>query len=94
MENAEEQVYLAVSNGDVEKALQLISNGTQFLNTSFIVGSILKYLNFIEGVDINKLCRSGMTILGRAAQLGLFLFVKQVGCCNGFVFKIFMLIDF
>ncbi len=31
-----------------------------------------------KDVDINKLCRSGMTILGRAAQLGLFLFVKQV----------------
>lgn len=27
MENPEEQVYLAVSNGDVERALQLIGNG-------------------------------------------------------------------
>jgi len=27
MENAEEQVYLAISNGDTEKALQIISNG-------------------------------------------------------------------
>ncbi|KAK4008902.1 ankyrin-1 [Daphnia magna] len=57
MENAEEVIYLAVSNGEWmdEKSLQLI-----------------------KSVDINKLCRSGMTILGRAAQLGLFLFVKQV----------------
>ena len=30
------------------------------------------------GIDINKICRSGLTILGRSAQLGLVSFVKQV----------------
>jgi len=40
MENPEEQVYLAVSNGDVERALQLIGNGKLIVPLSFFYLSI------------------------------------------------------
>ena len=45
MESIEEQVYLAVSNGDVEKSLQLIAMGLFFFGFIFLLFFTLVVFN-------------------------------------------------
>jgi len=40
MENAEESLYIAISNGDLDKALQFIANGLFYL-TNWLYISLL-----------------------------------------------------